>query len=287
MAYNHLFFLESELGQSSPDQSLFHIIPAPLEQSVSYGPGTAKGPLAIIQASQQLELFDGYSNPWESGIFTHSKINCHQDIKNVLSDIQNKVSEAFSQKKIPIVIGGEHTVSLGAFRAIAESDRNIGIIHFDAHGDLRDSYENNEFSHACVMKRAFDLNIPFIQLGVRSLSPEEHDFRTTNNILHYDAEKIMTKGLPDSFIPKDFPKEVYITFDVDVLDTSIMPATGTPEPGGLLWYDAMKLLEHISAKRNIIGFDVVEFAPIENFHACDFTVARLVYNIMGFVQRSK
>ena len=172
-------------------------------------------------------------------------------------------------------------MSVGAFQALSRLNTPVGIIQFDAHADLRDSYESNPLSHACVMRRVHDMGIPFFQIGIRSLSEEEDTFRKTHNIKSLDAADLYTGGIPAEVLPRDFPDQLYITFDVDCFDASIMPATGTPEPGGLTWYQVMDLLHKVAEKRMICGFDVVELAPIRGMQAPDFTVAKLVYKIIG------
>jgi len=287
-------FMGSEFFSASED-SLFHIIPAPLEESVSYGKGTANGPIAIIEASQQLEKWDGFSVPGDRGIFTKylnfmDEKNANNDAEQFLKAIEKEVFDSLSEKHIPIVLGGEHTVSLGAFRAI-NSDRSpykgkTGIIQFDAHGDLRDEYRGSRLSHACVMRRAFDLGFPIFQVGVRSISLEELDLRKNNiNKINYiDAYQAVTESINKINLPDDFPENIYLTIDVDGFDISVFPATGTPEPGGLGWYQVLSIIESVAAQRRIIGFDVVELAPCA-IHASEFAAARLVYNIMGIVER--
>jgi agmatinase len=186
---------------------------------------------------------------------------------------------------VPVLLGGEHTVTLGALRALKNRCGDFGIIQFDAHADLRDSYDGTPYSHACVMRRAVDdLNLPLFQIGVRSLSREEHVFRLTRRIRGLnvgEAEDEARRHSGSSFLPSDFPGKIYVTFDVDVLDASLMPATGTPEPGGLLWRQVLALVERALAGRVCLGFDVVELAPLPGMHAPDYTAARLVYEIMG------
>jgi agmatinase len=281
------YFLASEITQPSPKNALFHIIPVPYEKSVSYGTGTAKGPAAILESSQQLELFDGISIPAEHGIYTHPAIGCDDDPEDVLQKISDAVYEVLCLKKIPVILGGEHTVSAGAFSAFKKSGKDFGIVQFDAHADLRDTYEGTPHSHACVMHRALDLKISIYQIGVRSLSYEEHRLRKKLKIGHLDAAAINKTGMPESILPPDFPADIYITFDVDAFDPSIMPATGTPEPGGLSWYQTFQAFESIIQGRNVIGFDVVELSPISGIHAPEFTVARLIYNLFGIITRKQ
>jgi len=285
-------FMGSEFFSAS-ENSLFHIIPAPLEESVSYGKGTENGPIAIIEASQQLEKWDGFSIPGERGIYTkylnfQGKKNANISTEEFLGAIEKEVFDSLLGKHIPIVLGGEHTVSLGAFRAISNDKSpykgKTGIIQIDAHGDLRDEYEGNKLSHACVMRRAYDLGYIFFQIGVRSISLEEINFRKKNKISYIDAYQVVTENINKIKLPDDFPENIYLTIDVDGFDISVFPATGTPEPGGLGWYQVLSIIESVAAQRRIIGFDVVELAPC-SIHASEFAAARLVYNIMGIIER--
>ena len=280
-------FLESEIGIKLPNDVAFHVILVPYEKSESYGTGTVVAPSHILKASQQLELFDGASVPADHGIYTHPPVDCSGTHEEALDRISEIVSSVVIMDKIPIMIGGEHTVTNGALLALKERSGDVGIIQFDAHADLRDSYQDTPFSHACVMHRAMDLGFQILQIGVRSLSAEEHDLRDKNAAVNYwDASEIALKGIDTLIIPDSLPDTVYITFDVDALDTSLMPATGTPEPGGLNWYQTMDALQAITSRRKVIGFDVVELAPVNGLHHPDYTVARLLYNTMGFISRS-
>lgn len=281
-----LWFLESELGRRPPAECRFHVIPAAYEKSVSYGKGAGRGPEAILAASQQLEVFDGTSVPSEAGIFTQAVLPCDGEPEPALYEISAAVARTLQMGKTPVLLGGEHTVSVGAFHALREQEEPIGIVQFDAHGDLRDTYGGSPLSHACVMRRAADMNYPIFQIGVRSLSPEEAAFRSDRAIPHLDARTIVREGLSDPLLPGDFPEAVYVTIDVDSLDPSVISATGTPEPGGLDWYTTMEALERICRERRVIGFDVVELAPVAGHIAADYAAARLVYNTMGFILRS-
>lgn len=280
-------FLASEITPPLPEEALFHIIPAPYEKSVSYGRGTARGPGAILESSQYLELFDGIGIPAEKGIHTCRPIDCEGSANVVLQRISEAVSSVLRLGKIPVLLGGEHTVSAGAFRALKNHCGDFGIIQFDAHADLRDTYEGTPHSHACVMHRALDLHIPMYQIGVRSLSYEEHLLRDQRKIGRRDASTIHADGIPEDILPPDFPDAIYITFDVDAFDPSVMPATGTPEPGGLNWRQTFQALESVMRGRNAIGFDVVELAPIPGIHASEFTMARFIYNLFGIISRQR
>ena len=289
-------FLGSEFS-SSKEQALFHIIPAPMELSVSYGTGTAGGPAAIIEASQQLEKWDGYSVPGDKGIFTKNTAVLAEDkkpdVEYFLEFLEQETADSLESGHIPVILGGEHTVSLAAFRAICRSDLQFkgrtGILHFDAHADLRDEYEGSRLSHACVMRRGFELGLPIFQIGVRSLSLPEIAFRKENNISFIDARDAVTGNISSITLPEDFPENIYISIDIDGFDPSIFPATGTPEPGGLGWYQVLSIIESAADMRKIIGFDVVELAPLKlpGFHASDFAAARLVYNVMGIIERGR
>ena len=279
-------FLASELDDMAPESARFHVIPVPYEESVSYGGGTATGPDAILDASEQLELWDGFSIPAELGIYTQPPVDCSGGAVAVLDRITLATRAALQAGGVPVLLGGEHTVTYGALAALKEKHGTFGVVQFDAHADLRDSYSGTRWSHACVMRRAVsDLGLPLVQFGVRALGLDELDFRKTAPVTCWDAAIMARDGLPQHPIPVDFPDKIYISFDVDGLDPSIMPATGTPVPGGLGWYEARHLVERSVRGRSVLGFDVVELAPIAGFHAADFTAARLVYDMMGIMQR--
>lgn len=282
-----LIFMEDEIGNMPAESSLFHVIPVPWEATVSYGGGTGQGPQAILEASSQLEVWDGHSIPAEKGIHTTAPVDCSGEPEEVLARIEQAATRALAAKAIPVLLGGEHTVTLGALRALAAQDGPVGVIQFDAHADLRDTYEDSPYSHACVMHRALDLELPIFQIGIRSLSPAEVKLRARRSIPCIDGPDLPLAPPTGPILPEGFPAKVYVTFDIDGLDPSLMPATGTPEPGGLFWHQAMWLLAAIAAERSIVGFDVVELAPIPGVHAPQFTCARLVYNLMGMITRSK
>ncbi len=279
-------FLASELAPCGPDSALFHILPVPLEASISYGGGTANGPRAILEASDQLELWDGESVPADLGIYTWPVMDCSGDIRHVLERIEAAVARILEHRGLPVLLGGEHTVTYGALAALAKKYGRVGVVQFDAHADLRDTYENSPWSHACVMRRAVkDLGFPLVQFGVRALCLEEVAAREEHNVRFFDAARLADSGMSGVSIPADFPEQVYLTFDVDGLDPSVMPATGTPVPGGLGWYESLRLAEKALAGRTVLGMDVVELAPIPGLHMADFAAARLVYALMGLVQR--
>lgn len=280
------YFLQSEGPNAAPVGAAFHVIPAPLEATVSYGGGTANGPEAILIASDQLETWDGVSIPYDAGIHTSPPVDCYSTLETALECIEAAVGVAVACGARPILLGGEHTVTLGALRALKKDAGPFGVVQFDAHADLRDSYEGSSLSHACVMRRALDdLGLPLFQIGVRALCGEEVAVRRRREVGFLDARELYVNGLPEHPLPADFPNKIYISFDVDGLDPSVVRATGTPVPGGLLWHDALTLLERVIRGREVLGADVVELAPTPSDHASDFAAAQLTYCIMGMILR--
>lgn len=263
----------------------FAIVPVGYEATVSYGGGTAAGPGAIIAASQQVELFNGVCEPCDAGVATLDPVPVEGQTPEVMIErVSARVAEVLSRGRTPVVLGGEHTVTLGAVEALERVyGSDFGVIQFDAHADLREEYEGTPYSHACVMRRVVERGIRVMQIGVRSLCREEQAVRDANpdRISYLDAWTIAEGGLPPKLLPDDFPKRVYLTFDVDGLDPSVLPGTGTPEPGGLDWYTALAAVRSVLAGRETLGFDVVELAPIPGTHVSEFVAAKLTYSILG------
>lgn len=279
-------FLGSEITQPKPEDALFHVIPVPFEASVSYGGGTAQGPSAILKASWQLEEWDGKSKPCELGIYTHDVVDCSVDAEKVIENIANATKKTCDLGKIPVVLGGEHTVTYGVIKGLIDSGvTDIGVVQIDAHADLRECYENNPLSHASVMKRIVDLGVPLFQLGIRAFCEEEVQTRKAHNVHYIDADDLVPNNINDIELPDDFPKHVFFTLDIDGMDPSVFPSTGTPVPGGLGWYQTLKLFESVVKQRKVVGFDIMEFSPIEGFHAYDFAASLLTYKMMGIIQR--
>ena len=278
-------FLNSELSveEKSKEKAKFHILPIPLEKTVSRDRGTSKGPEAILEASNELERFTGKSEPCLSGIFTHPFLNCNFPNENVMLNIEKTTKEICKQNKIPVILGGEHSITFGAVNGVKEGlnfskFEEIGIVQIDAHADLRKNYENQVHSHASVMYLLSKSKYKVAQFGVRALSKEEVKNRNIFEIVYFDVEDIRNKK--DIKLPKNFPQNIYITFDVDGLDPSIMPATGTPVPNGFYYDEVFKILNKLTKGRKIIGFDYVEFSPIKNFHAYDYISANIIYDLM-------
>ncbi len=284
-AYPH--FLGSEIEQTEADSATFHIIPVPFERSVSYGTGTARGPSAILQASWQLETWDGYSNPSQLGIHTRRAVDCSGETAAVLTRIANASAEVVAQGGMPVAIGGEHSVTAGVVQGLLNAGvSDFGVVQIDAHADLRDAYEGDPNSHASVMRRVVDLGIPLFQLGIRAYCEEEIAVRKKYGVHHLDADVLVPDNICDFALPDDFPANVFFTLDIDGMDPSIFPSTGTPVPGGLGWYQTLKLFECVARQRRIIGFDLMEFAPIPGFHAYEFAAAQLIYKMFGTIQRN-
>ena len=195
-----------------------------------------------------------------------------------------------AQGSLPFVLGGEHTVSYGAVMGVADAcpGERIGVVQFDAHADLRENYEGSIWSHACVMKRLVDEGVALFQVGVRAMSLDEQAVRDEfpAQITAYDARDICRPPLHDLSLPPHFPEKIYITVDIDGLDAALMPATGTPVPGGLGWWQLLDLIAAVARQRQVVGMDLVEFAPIRGLHVYDFTAADLAYKMMGIVERA-
>jgi len=270
---------------SSRDGSYFHIIPVPYDATSTYGVGSRMGPRAIIDASLNLETYDHRLDmePAAAGVFTHDDLPVSVgDPARMIEKIDRAVEDVISAGKFPIVLGGEHTVSLGPIRALARHDE-FAVVSLDAHADLRDTYQDSPYSHACFLRRAME-SARCCVFGVRSISREEMDFVGHVDVPVFFADQLVGEGTIDSGF---LPEKVYLSVDIDVLDPSIMPSTGTPEPGGLSWYQATSLIEQIVAGRKLVGFDVVELCPQPGNHGPDFTAAKLVYRLMGLVLRSR
>ena len=288
MKLNNNIFLKSELSdtEKNKDFSKFDIIPVPLERTVSYGKGTSMGPQAIIEASNELERYTGKSEPCLDGIYTHPFLDCNKPIDIVINELQKLTQSVSSKNKIPVILGGEHSITYGAvngiFKGLELKNKNeIGILQIDAHADLREKYENEVHSHASVMYLLSEEKYKIAQCGVRALSKEEADNRRKFQITSYSVEEINKSS--ELSLPQNFPKKIYISFDLDGLDPSIMPATGTPVPGGLGFNESLELIQKLIKDREIVGFDVVELSPIKGFLAYDFTAATLVYKIMELI----
>ena len=278
-------FLGYEANQNIKTKVI--IVPFGLEKTVSYGSGTKNGPKEIIKASHQVELFDEELNkePYkEIGIKTVKPFTIKKKIEDALNQLSTINQKILSENKFPMVFGGEHSITPGSIKPFVKKYDQITLLHFDAHADLRESYQGEKFSHASAIKRCLDFkNVNVVSFGIRNLSQLEMDFYNDNRNrieIFWGKDK---KNWDLSKLDKLFKdKTVYITFDVDGFDASIMPATGTPEPGGLLWEDVLPIIKEVCKISNIVGADINELAPIKNFNSYNFLVAKLAYKILAY-----
>jgi len=260
------------------------IVPVPYDATTTFQAGTRNGPPQIIQASQQLELYDEETDTevFRKGICTLSPIL--PDVtspENMVKKVQKVISWIKKEGKFPVLLGGEHLVAVGSIKGVNESD-DFTIIHFDAHADLRESYQGSRFSNACVMRLVADLD--FVSVGVRSLSREEHLFMKEEKIhCVYARDVVENRDYALKRVLESAGKKTYLTIDLDVLDPSVMPSVGTPEPGGISWWDLLYFLRAICRESRVIGFDVVELLPQPGNIAPDFLAAKLVYKILSYV----
>ena len=263
------------------------VVPFGLEKTVSYGGGTKNGPKEIINASHQVELYDEELNcePYKKiGIKTLKPFRINKSIKKALSDM-GKINEQILKRKLfPLTLGGEHSITPGCLIPFTKKFKNICLLHFDAHADLRDSYEGEKFSHASAIRRCLDYkNVSVISFGIRNISESEIPFLKKNaSRINIFWAKDKKKWNLKKFKKLIKNKTVYLTFDVDGLDSSIMPATGTPEPGGLLWDETLEIIKIAAKNSNIVGADINELAPIKGFNSYNFLVAKLAYKILAY-----
>ena len=263
------------------------VIPFGLEKTVSYGGGTKNGPKEIIKASHQVELYDEELNcePFRKiGIKTIKPFEISKNIKIALDQISKLNEKILSKNLFPLTLGGEHSITPGCIRPFAKKYKNICILHFDAHADLRNSYNNEKYSHASAIRRCLDnKNISLISFGIRNISKEEIPYLKKNSkridiFWAKDKKKWDLKRFKN-LIRK---KNVYLTFDVDGFDSSLMPATGTPEPGGLFWDETLEIIKIAAKNSNLVGADINELAPIKGFNSYNFLVAKLAYKILSY-----
>lgn len=279
-------FMQGELTAAERDVATaqFRVIPVPLERTVSYGGGTSGGPDAILAASVELErLFRG-TEPCAKGIMTEPPISCFEALPQVMEQIAARTEAAIRAGATPVTLGGEHALTCGAVRGVVRGlQRPVGILQIDAHADLRKAYQGEVYSHASTMQvLAEEDGVPLAQFGVRALCAEEVERRTRCDVFFRDAEDLVVGNVQAVDLPRSFPRDVYVSFDVDGLDPSVLPATGTPVPGGLSYYQALNLIRHALKGRRLIGFDVVELAPDVGSRVSNFTTAQIVYALMSF-----
>lgn len=271
---------------SSYEKSRVAVLSVPYEATVSYGKGTAKGPQAIIHASSQVELYDEElgCEPYTMGISTLEPLLVGSLAPLKMAErVEKAVAGILADGKLPVVLGGEHSITPPVVSAVSKIHKNLTVVQFDAHADLRDEYEGEKMSHACAMARVREI-CPAVQLGIRNISAEEATWAKKENFPIFYAQEIhSSNSWMEDAIAKISTDDVYLTIDVDAFDGSILPATGTPEPGGLDWYEITGFIRKLSQQKNVVGFDLVELSPITGFHAYDFLVAKLAYKCIGYV----
>ena len=263
------------------------VVPFGLEKTVSYGGGTKNGPKEIIKASHQVELYDEELNcePYKKiGIKTLRPFKIDRNIRKALSKMSNINKEILDKKLFPMTLGGEHSITPGCIAPFVKKYKDICLLHFDAHADLRESYNGEKFSHASAIRRCLDFpNVSLISFGIRNISESEIPFlRKNSSRINIFWAKDKKKWNLNKFKKLIKNKTVYLTFDVDGLDSSIMPATGTPEPGGLLWDETLDIIRIAAKNSKIVGADINELSPIKGFNSYNFLVAKLAYKILSY-----
>lgn len=267
---------------SSYNNAKFVVLPIPYDLTSTWGRGAENGPEAILEASANMELFDieTGSEVYKRGIFTAPPIITDNPPDQLFAVVREQVQDFLANDKIVVTIGGNHCVPIGSCKAYCEKFENVSVLQIDAHSDLRESYQGNKFSHACAMARMQEWAKP-IMVGIRSMDSSELENARGKDIFYASAIRKNPRWIED--VESCLTDNVYLTIDLDGLDPSIMPATGTPEPGGLYWYELIDLIEKVASKRNIIGFDVVELCPNKYSQPANFLAAKLIYKIMTFI----
>lgn len=274
---------------SSPARAAAAVLPVPYDETSSYVKGADRGPAAILQASRAVELYDveTASEPWRRGVTTLPALAFHGDPVELARRVAKEVGAILDRRQLPIVLGGEHSVSIGAIDAAADRFADLTVLQIDAHADTREEYEGSTHNHACVMARARE-RCAIVQVGIRSVDAAEMPKLERDRVLfaHEIAGRAgaQRRAWIDRVVEK-LTDDVYVTIDLDAFDPSVVPATGTPEPGGLTWYEVTDLLAAVTSRRKVVAFDVVELCPMEGQHASAFTAAKLVYRLLAMAWR--
>jgi agmatinase len=265
------------------------ILPVPYDSTTDWKSGAREGPMAIVDASHHLELYDLELDReiYLTGIHTLPELQpVMSGPEETIERVYKVTSDLVDAGKFVVMLGGEHSLTVGTVKALAQKFHRLSVLHLDAHADLRDEYEGTKYSHACVMRRVLEY-CPIVQVGIRSLSMEEHQFLAQSQMSPFLAQDTPLDKERRDRIVSSLSEEVYVTIDLDVLDPSIMPAVGTPQPGGMGWYEVLDLLRQVAAKTTIVGFDVVELCPREGPASCAFLAAKLTYKLIGFSASSR
>ena len=260
------------------------VIPVPYDRTSTWLKGSDKGPAATIEASSHMELYDieTDSEVYRQGIFTAEAIGGTMPPEDMVASVTEKVQSYIEKEKFTVVVGGEHTVSIGAIRAHIAKNAQTSVLQLDAHLDLRHEYKGSKYNHACVMARVKEL-CPVVQVGIRSMDFCEKELMNPQDVFFAKDTHNQTDWA--SRVIERLSDEVYITIDVDVFDPAIMPSTGTPEPGGLLWYETLGLLRAVCEQKRVVGFDVTELCPDQSNKAPDFLAAKLIYKLLSYKYR--
>ena len=276
-------FLGLAAEHADPERAAVAILPVPYDLTSTWKKGADRGPGALLEASQQVELYDieTSSEAWKRGIATLDPVLCTGPPEELVELVERRVGGIFDRGQLPVVLGGEHTVTIGAVQAAAERFDDLSVLQIDAHADTRESYEGSEFNHACVMARARE-RCPIVQVGIRSLDASELSALDPDRVFFAHTLSEQNRGWMDDAVEL-LSERVYLTIDLDAFDPSLVPATGTPEPGGLSWSTVNELVRRVAAQRRIVGFDVVELLPSIGQHASDFLAAKLVYRVVSMV----
>ena len=274
-------FGDLPVSYSTSDRSGIVIVPVPYDATSTWIRGSAKGPQAILEASVNMELYDieTEGEVYRNGIYTDEMIVAGHSPETVISQVQGVVRNWLMQDKYVVTLGGEHSVAIGAVRAYHEKYPEMSVLQLDAHADLRPEYQGSLYNHACTMTRIKEI-CPVTQAGIRSMDVQELKYMDRDRM--FFQERIHHQPDWMEKVIKTLSGQVYLTLDLDVLDPSIMPATGTPEPGGMDWYTMLQLIRQVAEKKELVGFDVVELCPSEQNKAPDFLVAKLIYKILSY-----
>lgn len=262
------------------------VLPLPFERTTSFGKGTAEGPAALLEASQYVETYDEELNaePCEHGIFTLPAFEpASPDMATALGEIEAEAKRHMEAGKFVLSIGGEHSLSAAPVRAAQQCFGDIGVLQLDAHADLRDTYEGTPHSHACVMRRIVDLDIPIAAVGIRALSSPEAALIEQRKVPIIWGHQLEDAERRIDALLDALPQQVYLTFDIDFFDPSLVPCTGTPEPGGGFWQPTLRLLRRLFERQTVVAMDIVELAPRAAQPSSDFVAAKLAYKCLGYL----
>ncbi|RKR13281.1 agmatinase [Maribacter vaceletii] len=257
------------------------LIPVPYDGTSTWGKGADKGPQAFLEASENMELYDieTASEVYEQGVYLANAITENSSPEAMVNAVHKTTKEYIKRNKFVTLFGGEHSISIGTIRAFNECFNNLTVLHIDAHADLRKSYEGTPYNHACAVHEASQ-NTNLIQVGIRSMDAIEKTFMDEEKT--FFAHDMMNDEYWMDKVVESLTENVFITFDLDALDPSIMPSTGTPEPGGLLWYETLEFLKQVFEEKNVVGFDIVELCPNVVDKSSDFLAAKLYYKMLSY-----